>query len=224
MTDIQIELHDTALRLYHPPVLMENRKYVALVEKLCEIYPAQRREADAFEFSLSPAQTAKITPQMTSVADLFENDVKIATRRVFRILATVLEVMDAERIETFDHILSCRVKPGGEGSRKSYDEFTADRFIEEAFFKKIDFSPLAPEGTKPASGASWFYEIGEKSLSIKIEPYPEDRETVFAELFVQHPPGNISLGDVRAAVEDDLRYLHEDVVRFLQNAFDSRKR
>lgn len=223
MQDAQFQLFDMGLRIYHPPVLLDTRKYITLVEQLCDVYPTQRRETDAFEFSLSGSQSARITPQMTSVSDLFEGDAKGTTRRVFHVLGRLLEVMEVERIEAFDHVVSGRFKVMGEWMSSSFDDYPADMFIEKSFLKDVDFRPLATEGQKPSPGVNWIFDIGQKSLSLKVEPHADDREYLFIELSVQHPQSNISLGDIRAEVEQDLRYLRENVVPFLTHAIGSEK-
>jgi hypothetical protein len=197
---------------------MDNRKYLALVELLCELYPTQRRETDAYEFSLSPSQSVKVSPQMITVAELFEEEVRSSQRRVFHVLGKIMEIMEIERIETFDHLLSGRMKPTDAEAPPRFDEHPADRFIETTFLKTADLTPLGAEGAKPLPSVSWIYDRGERVVSLRVEPFQDDRRDVFVELSVQHPPSNISLGDIRAAMEEDLRYLREDVLRFLARA------
>ena len=224
MAESNLDLYDMGLRIYHPPILMDNRKYLALVKPLCEIYPTQRRETDAYEFSLSSSQSVTVSPQMISVAELFEEDVRTSQRRVFHVLGKIMEIMEIERIETFDHLLSGRLEPPGAEALPRFDEHPADRFIETSFLKAVDFAPLGAEGPKPLPSVSWVYDRGERVVSLKVEPYPDDRRDVFVEISIQHPQSNISLGDTRAAMEEDLRYLREDVVRFLVNSLKPGKR
>jgi len=223
MQEAPLQLFDMGLRIYHPPVLLDTRKYITLVEQLCDVYPTQRREADAFEFSMSSSQTARITPQMTSVGELFDGDPRGTTRRVFQVIGRLLEVLEVERIEAFDFVVSGRLKAQGEWMTSSYDDYPADIFIEKCFLKDVDFSLLATEGQKPSPGVNWIFDVGQKSVSLKVEPHADDREYVFVELSVQHPQSNISLGDIRAEVEQDLRYLRENVVPFLTHAIGSEK-
>jgi hypothetical protein len=224
MTGPRLDLYDMGLRIYHPPVLMDNRKYLALVESLCELYPAQRRESDAYEFSLSASQSVKITPQMITVAELFDQDVRTSQKRVFHVLGKIMETMEIERIETFDHLLSGRMEPPASDGPPSFEGHPADRFIETSFLKAVDFAPLGAEGPRPLPCVSWVYDRGERVLSLKVEPFQDDRRHVFVELSVQHPQSNISLGDIRAAMEEDLRHLRDDVVRFLLHSLKSDSR
>ncbi|MHC5036076.1 MAG: hypothetical protein ACYTHM_02065 [Planctomycetota bacterium] len=220
MQGVDVQLHDMGLRLYHPPLLLDPKKYVRLVESLCEFFPTQRREADAFEFSVSPAQTLRIAPQMTSMTDLFTEGVRQTTRHIFHVLGRVLDIMDVERIEAFDHMVSGRFQPPEEGNAAGYDEYPADLFVGKAFLKELDFAALLTGPEKPQPGVSWVYDLEDRSIHLRIESFPDDRKYVFIELSVQHPESNISLGDVRAAVEKDLTYLRENVVRFLQHTME----
>lgn len=213
----ELTLFDMTLRIYHPPVLLDNHKYIAMVESLCDIYPTQRIETGAFEFSLSPGQAARVTPSMTSVSDMFEEDFRTTTRRVFHVLGRVLDVMEIERIETFDNTVSARTKPPWEPTA-GFEDFTADKFIEKFFLKPLDFAALKAGENKPSPGVNWIFDMGTKGVSLKLEPFVDDRDYILLELAVQHPPGNISLGDIRAEVEQDLNYLTGEVVTFLRNA------
>lgn len=215
MSDLDIHPLEIGLRAYYPPVLLDNRRYIALVEALCEVYPAQRRETDTFEFTLSAAQALKVTPQMVSVNEIFQEDFRTTTRHVFHVLGRTLDILQAERIESFDHAVTARFAPPGARARGAFDEYAGDVYVEKSFLQAVDFKALQDGGPKPMPGVNWIFEMGEKNVSLKIEPFGEDRNFVFVELSIQHPQGNFSLGDLRASVEGDMRYLLQEVVRFL---------
>jgi len=220
MRKIDFTLYDMGLRLYHPPVLMDNRKYVALVEELCDIYPTQKRESDAFEFTLSPSQSVKVSPAQISIGDLFGEDPGGTIKRIFHVLGRVLDTMDVEKVEAFDHMVSARLRPTGEAVKGTFEDYPAHLYLEKSFLKEVDFKPLSVEGDKPHPSVSWVFDRGDDVVNLKLEPFPEDRDLVFVELSFQHPDSNISLGDIRAGVEDDLKYLRTQVLDFLGHAFE----
>jgi len=209
----EFEFHDLGLRVYHSEIHLTRELNFRLMERLEPYFNAQSQKADQFTFSATEKKTAGLSPGMLSISDIFDESPKVVVRRVFEILQRIVSTAHLPDVIAYDMVVSAVFSPKGRITAESL--LGMDDFIGQKFLRDIDFSPLDAEDR--TAGVHWVYRRGEKTYTLRIEPYTGHPDQIFIDMVVQFPEEQASVLEMKSAVEEELAYFASGVLAFLRS-------
>lgn len=213
----EFQYNDFGVRLYHTDIHLTRELAVRLLTRLEPFYDRHSRKPDQLTFSATDQKIAALSPGLVTVSDIFDDETSQVVGRVFEILQRIVSTAELPDVIGYDMVVSAVYRPQHRFTAESllgtYD------FIGRHFLRDVDWSPL--EAQDRSTGIQWTYSRGEKSYTLRVEPYQGHPDQLFLDMVVQFPDEQVSLLEMRDAVERELDYFSGPVLGFLRSKVKS---